>query len=495
LGVIQLRFHNKKLMESFSKVILQQRKGYREVFIYYSRHGAKFRESTKVKVFDHGIVDLEGALENPLNRDRIQQLHRRVENLIRYYLAQYEEKPPGQWLRLEFNKLKIKQGITPPAGKFNDTEMSDSTVSGAIHVETNSISEDLFCYWSDFIAMKRQCTRTEGTIKRYNNLINNIRKFYCKYSDKGYGATGVNAVSQIFFNDLLYYMAKEHEYLRSTTKSNSQTIELPEIGLSNETIIKRITDLIEYLSYCKRRKGVLVDLEEIQEYIKIAKFKLGIIKQCDSKKWELTLTPEELQFTINLDYFEPQYFTSLSRMQRRYLDIFLFMCLQGTAPIDTKNIKRTDIVRGKLIGDRRKTRTGFKVELDPIADEILQRYNYELGFVDQGFNEAVKKMFVTIFELYRPYFEDKYDEDYLLIYTQRKSKGDEEFLQVQLKGLFAEGMTGRRTFITNLNESSNEVGMKENMRKTEHSRIQTHLGYQKDRQTGKKSRLSLFGIK
>jgi|GEM_PF-6905719 hypothetical protein len=33
------------------------------------------------------------------------------------------------------------------------------------------------------------------------------------------------------------------------------------------------------------------------------------------------------------------------------------------------------------------------------------------------------------------------------------------------KGLFAEGMTGRRTFITNLNEQSDEVCIRENMRK------------------------------
>ncbi|MGH9989833.1 MAG: hypothetical protein ACREAS_05280, partial [Nitrososphaera sp.] len=165
------------------------------------------------------------------------------------------------------------------------------------------------------------------------------------------------------------------------------------------------------------------------------------------------------------------------------------------SPIDTKKIKETDIVRGKLIGDRRKTRNGFKVELDAVSEQILIKNNYDLYFIDQTFNEAVKKMFVTIFELYRPYFEDKYDEEYQIIYTQRKSKGDEEFLLMLHKGLFAEGMTGRRTFITNLNQESSEIGMRENMRRTGHSRIQTHLGYQKDRQTGKNSkRRSLFGV-
>lgn len=353
---------------------------------------------------------------------------------------------------------------------------------------------ELFLYWEDFINIKRQTTRTEGTIKRYNNLLVTIRKFRDKYHAKGYNEIGFDSVSQTFFNDLLRYMIKEHEYFHST-KTESSATDIPEIGLSNETIIKRLTDLVEYLSYCKRRKGVILDVEEILEFIKIAKFKSGVIKQCDSKKWELTLTPEELQFIINLDYYEPSFYGSLSKMQKRYLDILIFMCLQGTAPIDTQKIKPTDIVRGKLVGDRRKTRNGFKVELDPVAEQILQNYSFNLNFTDQKFNEAIKKLLVTVFELYRPYFEDKYNEEYQLIYTQRKSKGDEEFLSIQHKGLFAEAMTGRRTFITNLNEESNEIGMRENMRRTGHARIQTHLGYQKDRQTGKNSRRrSLFGV-
>jgi hypothetical protein len=82
-------------------------------------------------------------------------------------------------------------------------------------------------------------------------------------------------------------MVKEHKYFRATQQKDPHIIKLPEIGLSNETTIKWITDLIEYLSYCKRRKGVLIDMEEVREYVKIAKHRLGVIKQCDSKKWEL----------------------------------------------------------------------------------------------------------------------------------------------------------------------------------------------------------------
>lgn len=481
-------------MESFSKIILEQRKGYKEVFIYYSRYGAKFRESTKVKIFDIGIVDIKGVLNDPSNRDRIQQLQQRIENLIRSHLVQYEEKPLCEWLRLEFNKLKLKEYVDQSTVISDDAEVMESMPSQTFESQSGSINDNIFFYWPDFIDVKRQTTRTEGTIKRYNNLLVTVQKFKQKNAHKGYGEIGMSLLNQAFFNDLLYYMIKEHEYFRNT-KSVSNLTEIPEVGLSNETVIKRLTDLVEYLGYCKRRKNVAVDTDAIQEYIKIAKFKFGVIKQCDSKKWELTLTPEELQFTINLDYYEPEFYDSLSRMQKKYLDILVFMCLQGTAPVDTQKIKSTDIVRGKLVGDRRKTRNGFKVELDPVAEQILQAYDYNLTFTDQKFNDAIKKLFITIFELYRPYFEDKYEEEYQLIYTQRKSKGDEEFLLVQHKGLFTEAMTGRRTFITNLNEETNEIGMRENMRRTGHARIQTHLGYQKDRQTGKNPRRrSLFGV-
>lgn len=478
-------------MNSFSKIKLQQRNGYKEVFIYYSKHGAKFRESTKVKIFDDSIVDVQGTLNELSNRESIRKMHKMVEDLIIGYVRKYEDKPPVRWLRIEYDKAKLRNSIFPQ--QYEITPIVQLNVN--LEVGQESIESNLFFHWEDFITMKRQTTRTEGTIKRYENLFSTIRKFKEKYSDKGYYMIGVQSFSQVFFNNLLFYMIKEHEYFRAKVVTQTDTVSLPEIGLGNETIIKRLTDLIEYLSYCKRRKGVVVDLDEIREFIKIAKFKHGVIKQCDSKKWELTLTPEELQFVVNLDHFEPKYYRSLSAMQKRYLNIFIFMCLQGTSPVDTKKVNEADVVRGKLVGDRSKTRSGFKVELDPIAEQILIDNNYNLIFLDQPFNEAVKRMFVTIFELYRPYFEDKYDEDYQIIYTQRKSKGDEEFFLIQHKGMFAEGMTGRRTFITNLNEEASEVTMRENMRRTGHARIQTHLGYQKDRQTGKNSkRRSLFGV-
>jgi hypothetical protein len=82
-----------------------------------------------------------------------------------------------------------------------------------------------------------------------------------------------------------------------------------------------------------------------------------------SQKWELTLTIEEIQFAVNLDYYQPEYWASLTANQKKYLDVFIFMCLQGTAPIDTKDIKRSDIKNGKIVKERSKSGMNLKLSL------------------------------------------------------------------------------------------------------------------------------------
>lgn len=56
-------------------------------------------------------------------------------------------------------------------------------------------------------------------------------------------------LDQRFFNDFLSYMVNEHEYIRNPQSAKSGKNIKPEIGLSNETAIKRLKDFIEYLKY------------------------------------------------------------------------------------------------------------------------------------------------------------------------------------------------------------------------------------------------------
>jgi hypothetical protein len=173
------------------------------------------------------------------------------------------------------------------------------------------------------------------------------------------------------------------------------------------------------------------------------------------------------------------------------------MCLQGTAPIDTKMIRKTDIRNGKIIKERSKSGNEFKVDLDPISEEILVRNDYNLNFTDQTVNGELKHIFVTIFELYRRRFEKEFNEPYQIICIQKIKKGSREILLVQHRGLFVELMTGRRSFLTNLGERANELGIKELMTQAGHTVIGTTLGYIHDRQQSKTKRAkeSLFGIR
>lgn len=484
-------------MKSQSKVVLVQRATCKEVLIYYSKNGLKFRVSTKVKI-PNSTGNFEEALNK--NQEKIKKLHLQVELLIDSYWKQYHEHPSTTWLKAEFEKSKLKkQTITdaPISHMLLDdieNEGLELVSSEEILSKGASIQENILFYWGDFIQFKALISRNIDTIKRYNNLATTLVKFWEKYCDYGYDQLGLREINIYFFINFLRYMIKEHEFTHTAYTAYPETPNLPQIGITNTTAIKRLTDFIEYLKFLKRKKDIQIDIEDMRDCMNMAKHKLHVTKEADETKWELTLTIEELQFIVNLQKYEPEYYKTLSPAYRRYLAIFIFMCLQGTSPVDTKKINRTSIMNGNLVGKRSKTKIGFKVELDAISEMILKEYDYNLDFTEQSFNEVIKKMMVTIFELYRPRFEEKYDEQYELIYVQKKFKGDEEVNTIRQKGLYAEAMTGRRTFITNLNEDSGESNLKENMRRTGHTQIQTHLGYQKDRQTGKMKKRNLFGI-
>jgi hypothetical protein len=455
-------------MNQYTQIQYIRRKSYYDVIVYYSKNGEKFRPSTGVKVdlkhlLDSGNISSKHPnLENDLAK--IKNVQDRVENLVSLYKDKYKEKPPIDWLEKEFEK--------PIRDAKKDLQ-------------------DVFCYWEDFITEKKSTTRADGTINRYNSLKQSITAF----GEKKNYALSFEALDQLFFNALLFYLVNEHEHVRNVHMRSSESATMPEIGISNETAIKKLKDFTEYLKYCTVEFDVPINLEKIKKYIALAKHKEQVRPLSKTQKWELTLTTDEIGFAVNLEYHEPDYWKSLSVNQRRYLEILIFMCLQGTAPIDTKSIIRTDIKNGKIVKERSKTGNEFKVELDPIAEDILERNNYNLNFTDQTLNSELKRMFVTIFELYRDYYFKKNKEAYEIICTQKVKKGEREILLIQHKGLFVELMTGRRSFLTNLGEMANEVGLKEAMDKAGHVKVATTVGYIHERQQAKKKNENLFGIK
>lgn len=459
-------------MYQYTKVHFVKRKDYYDVIIYYSKNGEKFRPHTNVKISEKNLVtDKKGnqtiSSKHPhLDEDleKIREVQDKTENLVKSYAEKYKEKPAVSWLEKAFEQkqVNLKKDL-----------------------------QDMLCYWPEFIEEKRQTIRNETTLNRYENLAGLLRQFSQK---KNYNLS-YTVLDQQFFNELLEHMITEHEFVRNTAQRKEGSGVSPEKGLSNETAIKRLKDLTEYLKYCSVEHDVDIKVEKIKKYIKLAKHKLEVRPLSKTQKWELTLTPEEIEFAVNLHHYEPNFWSSLSENQKRYLDIFIFMCLQGTAPIDTKSINRQDIKGGRIVKERSKTGNEFRVELDPISAEILERYDYNLNFTEQTLNDELKKIFVTVFELYRKHFEEKYNDPYQILCTQKSKKGDKELYKIQHKGLFLELMSGRRSFLTNLGEKAGELGLKEAMDKAGHVKVQTTLGYIHQRQQEKRTKEGLFGIK
>lgn len=454
-------------MYQYTQVQSIKRKSYCDVIVYYSKNGQKFRPQTGVKVLHKhftktgSISASHPTLEEDLKR--IKEVQDRVENLVIGYKTQYGEKPPVTWLEKEFNKPQT---------------------------DARKNLQDVLCYWSVFIQEKENIVRSEKTIGRINNVKFTLEKFFASKNL----SVSFEQLDQTFFNNLVYYMLKEHAHSRGRTSAPDGPGTIPVVGLNNDTIIKRLKDFLDYLKYCVVEQDVDIKLERIRKYVKIAKHRMEVRPMSSSQKWELTLTPDEIQFVVNLDHYEPEYWSSLSENQRRHLDIFIFMCLQGTAPVDTQGIAQPDIRHGQIIKDRSKSGNEFKVELDPIAEDVLKRYDYDLRFTEQTMNDELKRLFVTIFELYRRRYDQEHETPYEIVCRQKVKKGSEDFVKIAHRGLFVENMTGRRSFLTNLGEKADELGLKETMDRAGHVKVSTTLGYIHGRQQNRKVDGSLFGI-
>ncbi len=455
-------------MHLFTQTYFVKRRDRSDVFVYYSKNGQKLRRFTGVRILQKNITP-KGAISTSHpgyeeDMRKIKSLQDRIENLVLSYKETYGEKPPIEWLEQQFDKPLV---------------------------EARKNLDDALCYWKEFIADKGQTIRNPGTIKRYNNLEGTLNRFKEKKNCK----VSFGLLDQEFFNDFLSYMVTEHEYVRNTKSAKRENALRPEVGLSNETAIKRLKDFTEYLRYCSVEHDIALNLEKIKKCIKLARHRQEVRPLSKTQKWELTLTTDEIGFVVNLEHHEPEFWQSLTENQKRYVDILLFMCLQGTAPIDTKAIRKTDIRDGRIVKQRSKSGNEFKVELDPIAEDILVRNNHNLGFTDQTLNSELKHIFVTVLELYRRRYEKEHGTPYEIICTQKMKKGNREVLKIQHKGFFVELMTGRRSFLTNLGEKADEFGIKELMSQASHTVIGTTLGYIHERQQGKREREGLFGIK
>jgi hypothetical protein len=105
-----------------------------------------------------------------------------------------------------------------------------------------------------------------------------------------------------------------------------------------------------------------------------------------------------------------------------------------------------------VIGDRGKNYNQYDVELDPIAEAILIRNDFDLTFTPQTLGDQLKRLTVTIFELYRPHYEKRTGIPYQMICRQQHKKGNKTIVIYKHRGLFMEASTGRKTYATIMDE-------------------------------------------
>ena len=523
-----------RIKQEHSSVAYLKREGYVDVMIQvYCSDGKKYRPFAGVRIDpNHLLSSGKISRKHPNYAEdilRIKSFHRRMEGLIRFHIEQFGNKPAKAWLT---DALKKSKARTPsPLVAFPDLssefpgqisqlslpQTHPATRSVARQVPRSSFSragegssrvhatpapgagchqspgleatnDELFFFWNDFRKFKLGMVRRDSTLNSYESLKTALLRF----KESKHQVLSFSVLDQIFFNDFIYYLIREHN-CQDHIKGDKRL--LPEVGVVNETAIKRIKEFKEYLKYCSLQ-GVPINTHWIDVFIKAAKHKHGVTPMSKTHRWELTLTPDEIEFVVNLHQYATDFWKSISANQKRFLDIFIFMCLQGTAPIDTKDICKPDIREGQIVKERSKSGNDFRVELDPLAEEILIRHNYDLKFGDSHLNEELKYLFVTIFELYRLHFEKNHERPYALLCSQRSRKGDRDVYEIKHKGLWVELMTGRRSFITNLLKvAGGERDLKTAMEMTGHVRVETLLGYAHRQQDLRPKEDGLFGIR
>ncbi|MFM7088500.1 MAG: tyrosine-type recombinase/integrase, partial [Candidatus Paceibacterota bacterium] len=225
---------------------------------------------------------------------------------------------------------------------------------------------------------------------------------------------------------------------------------------------KRFIFLGAYLRE-QKEKGIIQSIHFLNEFMK-KEFK----GRKGEKKYKTTLTVDEIyklyNSNIKADYFS------------RSRDYFVFCCLTGMRFSDFQQIDRTNLynengvrlIRKRAHKTRHESAVEFEVPLVEVAYEIFKKYNFKFptisnqkanAYLEKALKES--KMFDTETPLFREDFSD-----------------EEETSQFLKRYEIISFHTGRHSFITNLIDTTPIPVL---MRYTGHSKIETLMGYVKQR--------------
>ena len=232
-------------------------------------------------------------------------------------------------------------------------------------------------------------------------LIETYNEFYLQKVEEFKGAKAKDSIKD--YRGLKYHLEDFELYLGKKIKlSDISTKWLNEfrnfLSKKRDKLVKpyRLAGPLRSVSV-KKKMSILTSFFRYLNKIEEFKFPLcldGYVKSLDTgETHKSTLTKEE----IMLLYKQPVD----SESERFVRDVFVFTCFVGCRWGDLIRISKNDIKR--MSGDRllltmkaQKTKIVFRVWLNPIAEEILMRYDCSFGrYSNANFNKKLKKILHT----------------------------------------------------------------------------------------------------
>jgi len=332
-------------MKQNARLIQVKINGYSYIYAYYKHQGNVIKVNTNTAF-------IEGKMTKSLlytsNVDNYEEINRKTINLLNrvndYIMTKY---------LAGVNSFTVNQ-------KECLAYISDNnyyTVNKIEHrkgnaIGNNNINKTLNTYLSEFIATKEN-SLTGSTLSLYYYLQRYLNEFN--------GKIDLSEVNQVLVNNFINHLLSK--------------------GMTNNSVGAYITNLKALFNYLQRENIYQFSHQTLNPIVK------------KTAKEVMSLSKEELQAVITLAQ------SNLTKpSQEKTLKCFIFQCLTGLRVSDLGNLNQTNfkIINNKtyLIKKTLKTQTSVTIPLHPIAQQIIEEYNYKLPLpTSKGYNLNLKAIF------------------------------------------------------------------------------------------------------
>ncbi|MCK9612320.1 MAG: hypothetical protein M0R16_05405 [Bacteroidales bacterium] len=302
------------------------------VVIYYSKNSKKTYFNTGCKI--KNIGDFDGMEFNKtvngyiLNNKIIRDKLGEIQKLIDNYHVKNQDFPSVEWLKNEYSKVVEK----PKEGK-----------------------DKIKSVYDEFMIKYKQ-KHPHSTVRNYI-CVGNIINDFCELKKYKY----MSDIKEEFMIELdIYLMGR----FRNTTGK------------------KRYAMIKYFLKSVKKKYHLPTEVFDVKSSLKykpqkeIVYFKIDELKQLKNLK-------------------------NLTKDEEKTRDIMLFLCYTGLRISDAKRVVKEMIsIHKSKNGNNipvlelytQKTNEKVEIPLNPTAQEILEKHNYNIGVVEQTFNDNIKAL-------------------------------------------------------------------------------------------------------